>query len=105
MSLTYSIGVIKSKIMFGPIGNVCRNIVARVRYRNIAIRLRKKGYGEIEILEIMIRFCRLKKHQSEKSLKDTTKYLYKLIAEASESSGIPQWDIRAKLERDFNIDI
>ena len=77
----------------------------RAEITAIERRLRKKGCDNLHIIKAMSRFGRMKNYLTKKENKEAYKMLSSLIAEWSDNWGIPQWQIRAKLQRDFDLDV
>jgi len=53
----------------------------------------------------MTRFRKLQAYINKMARKEAYIRLTEIIAQVSETSGIPQWELRARVEKDFGIDI
>jgi hypothetical protein len=84
---------------------VVRRIKIECEIWNIDRRLRAKGYSRVYVLEIMQRYVTMRTLKEELETKESIISLGRAMAELSEKTGIPQWQLRAKVKKDFNIDL
>lgn len=78
----------------------------KLAYCAIYIRIRFLNWNTKEkTIKILNRFLGFCEYKAKKENKDATRFLMESIAELSEEIGVPQWDIKSKIKRDFNIDI
>jgi hypothetical protein len=96
---------LKSKFLGSKIYWNYGKFVAWLEYRSIRKRLLNEGHSEIMMIRIMIRFLNFKKYKMIKGSKAAVQKVYKLIAETSDQTGIPQWELRAMLEHDFGLEL
>jgi len=68
-------------------------------------RLMRKGYTKEDALGVILRYVEFKNMQLSKSSSKFYKDVYKVIAEASDRTGLPQWVIRSQIEKEFHINI
>lgn len=101
----YNLSVLWSKIKFGRFGRCFWMMEAYLEKMAITRRLSAKGHSEIRIIRIRTRFAEYQTYLSKKEGKVNRKRLNELIVLYSEQTGVPQWDVRARLERDFGIDV
>lgn len=76
-----------------------------MEFRQINYRLENKGYSLDKINNIMQRYGSLRKLKSQLETRESYVELNRTIADISNKTGIPQWQLRAKVKNDFNIDI
>lgn len=76
-------------------------IEIRIMFR----RLRRKDYSADKIINIMTRYLAMKKLCGRKETRESRIELNQAIAEISDRTGVPQWQLRDKVRNDFKIDI
>jgi hypothetical protein len=103
--INYKISVWKCNFKYRVISTFYKKIGARLEINKVIKRLIKKGYNANDTLDIMSRYGRYKIYLGHKEHKESVKYLNQFIVEYSESTGIPQWEVREIFRKDFNIDI
>jgi len=73
--------------------------------RAIDDRLMRKGFSWDKSSDITHRYLRMLQYKSSVETKKKTRLLYDAIVKASERTGIPQWEIRASIEKSFGIKV
>jgi len=68
-------------------------------------RLKKKRYSLEKIIIILGKYRKFKKIQSQRQIREGRRCIGDIVANISDKTGIPQWEIRDKIQRDFGIDI
>ena len=71
----------------------------------IQYRLRKKGYTEDEIHNAFCKFGRIRRIRVKKEDRVSRMMLNNVIAEMSDKTGVPQWQIREKVNDDFKLNL
>jgi hypothetical protein len=84
---------------------IARRIKIECEFWNIDRRLKRKGFSMDKILDVMQRYVTMRSFKDEKETKESIISLGRAMAELSEKTGIPQWQLRAKVKKDFNIDL
>lgn len=80
-------------------------VKVRWEFLYIDFRLKFKGYSDKKILSVMSRFVDFKKLKRKKEDRESRKMFNDIIVDLSEKTGAPQWDVRAKINHDFKIDL
>ena len=75
----------------------CNYIYFKIRFLD--------SHNKLNSLKIMCRFMAFKNYELKKETRESQRDLMDAIAKLSDETGIPQWEIRSKLQRDFNLDI
>jgi hypothetical protein len=78
-----------------------RRLEIRFEFWNVERRLKAKHYTDDKIIIAMQKYAGMRRLASRNALIG----LGQQIASLSEKTGVPQWQLRAKLREDFNIDI
>ena len=84
---------------------VVHRIKVEYEFWNIDCRLRRKVFSRDKILDITQRYSTMRKFKEELETRESIIKIGRAIAELSEKTGIPQWQLRAKVKKDFNIDL
>ena len=79
--------------------------IAWFSYTTKEVRLRRNGRSKEMTENILDRYYRLDGYKKDKWQKDAMIYLTRELAELSEKTGVPQWDLRDKVNKDFHLDI
>ena len=103
--IRYHINVTLFNIRFKLFNNRIEKIKCRLRRDNIIWRLWRKGVARTKIVVIADRYFERHVYIQRKESKEAYHQLMEFIGEWSKSSGIPQWEARALINRDFHIDI
>jgi hypothetical protein len=90
-----------------------QNIKVRIMFELIFKRLKREKEDvklvpvmkDDMILKIMERYARYYSYQINKESRNNLKKVYDSIIRISEETGIPQWELRARIQSDFGIDI
>ena len=104
--LRYTWAVIKYRIMFNQYSRMFK-LRLQVQLSILAIE-RRHRYGNFPAekhLEIISRFWRMRHYNSQKITKIVCREMSQFIADYSIKTGIPQWNIRSILKKDFDIDV
>ena len=84
---------------------IVRHLQKEREFWYMEYRLKHKGYSRIKILDVLQRYVSMRNFKTELETRESIIALGRGIAELSEKTGIPQWQLRAKLKEDFNIDL
>lgn len=103
--IRYHINVTLFNIRFTLFNNQIEKIKQRFRRDNIIWRLWRKGIEPQKIVAVKDRYFERQLYIQKKESREAYHQLMEFIGEWSKSSGIPQWEARALINRDFHIDI
>lgn len=104
-SLSYHFGAFKARLRGGLIFRIYHRICFKIEMYLIRRRLLRKGHSEVKVLQIMIRYSSIQTIRNQIATKQAIRSVYDMITEVSDLTGIPQWDLRALLQKDFHLDI
>jgi hypothetical protein len=104
-NIIYWKGVLLTRLSTSFIPRYIRKVIVHVAVLKAEnILERKYGKGE-KAREHLARFLRYKVYVCSKKSRECYDGIYKFIADYSAETGIPQWELRALIERDFGVDI
>lgn len=101
----YRLRVIKYHLMYGRHYVWLQGIKIRYIIFVVERRLRGKGYLGEESLEILARFVGRMQYKQQAETTEVFRALNQSIVDISSNHGIPQWELREKIQQDFKIDI
>jgi len=99
---SYWFGLLKYYLVYN---RFVAEMMVRREFFVIDMRLKRKGYTNEEIMEITRRYIGMRNIRSRMESREATIELTRAIAEISDKTGIPQWQLRSKVKEDFDIDI
>lgn len=103
--LRYQFIIAKYHFMFGKYYGLLRYLKIRMEIFIIERRIKMKNEPDLYLLKVLSRFVRMKKYLGSKHNRESIVLIGQQIAEISNKTGIPQWQLRDRLQRDFDIDI
>jgi len=103
--LRYQLVALKCRFIYGKYAALLRYFRVRIEIASIERRLFRKGHSYIYLLKVLARFVRMRRYIATQETRSAHRFLGQQIVDISVKTGIPQWELRAKLERDFNLDI
>jgi len=101
----YQFVVLRSKILYGAWTKPLIRLSAKIYAHMLIFELKRRGRTKERAARILARFSHRKASAQRRSTKASFKELMNTIVRISEESGIPQWELRAKVQRDFGVDI
>jgi len=87
------------------------NVIAKIIrpfkmfYLSFYLRKRLKKYSDEKSLNVAYRYSKMKRFKRELETRITYNSLNEMIASISDKTGVPQWQLRAQVNKDFNLDI
>ena len=103
--IRYHINVTLFNIRFTIFNAYTDKIKHRMKRESIIWRLWRKRVERTKALAITDRYFNHQLYIQRKESKEAYHQLMEFVGEWSKSSGIPQWEARALISRDFHIDI
>ena len=76
-----------------------------LEFWHIDRRLKVKNYSLDKIIKIMQRYANIRQLKIQLGTRKSIIELNQSIAQISDKTGVPQWQLRDKIKSDFNIDI
>ena len=102
----YGLLVLKYRIEFNDyLCRLRRLLKVRIECFIIERRFQKKGLSDDKKMFIMSRFFQYKMYREMKESHICRRTIGQFIAAHSEKTGIPQWQLREILQKDFYLDI
>jgi len=105
IDLKYHYIRLKSKVLYGTCARWFSKRKVFFVVNAMIRRLVRKGCSVDKYMNIMDRYTRMKKHISRREARGSQKRMMNIIVKISDDTGIPQWELRALLQRDFDIDV
>lgn len=79
-------------------------VIKKVVY--VYLRLRLFGFkSHSSCINVMSRLAHIQSFKIKRDKKEAFKTMCEVISKLSDETGVPQWEIRSQIQRDFNIDI
>ena len=104
-SFQYKWAVFRVKILMSKPLSWIRKLSLDIEMNWVKKRLERKGYSKIRVIIIMSRYMKFQQHIAKMGSKEAFRNVYQMIVEISEITGVPQWELRTMLQKDFNMDV
>ena len=83
----------------------CDRIHRKRQFFAMVKRMNAKQHSTSRALDIMNRFLRMERFKQKLEDRDSRIRINNMIVELSEKWGVPQWEVREKIKRDFHLNI
>jgi len=104
-NMNYQLNIIIFSIRFNLFSKQMVKTRHNMKRLSIFFRLRKKGTERDKVENICERYFGYQIYLQKKESKEAYRELMDFISEWSKTSGIPQWEAREILNRDFHLDV